>query len=284
MGVWADRVVPHIVEKAGSNPHVETAARPGVRGPARPGAGDRLRQRAERRPLPRRGRVRARRGALRRRLAAVRGAAGVDASLPIERLGAGRPAAGRAGLSPFDCVLSTFTLCTIPDVHRALRRGTPRAAARRAAALPRARARAGPDGGDAWQRRLDPLQGRLFAGCHLSRDIPALVRGAGLQVDAARGELPARARARAPAGATATSAVPASTTDRSESPSEAAVELLGWPCAALGTARGVRRSGAAAAASSLAIVTTLDRRPRRACRATGRPATTWPNAAFGGNR
>jgi hypothetical protein len=38
-----------------------------------------------------------------------------------------------------------------------------------------------------WQRRLDPLWGRLAGGCHLSRDIPALVTAAGflpIQLDA----------------------------------------------------------------------------------------------------
>ncbi len=34
----------------------------------------------------------------------------------------------------------------------------------------------------AWQHRLDPLQGRVAGGCHLSRDVPALLAAAGLEV------------------------------------------------------------------------------------------------------
>ena len=36
----------------------------------------------------------------------------------------------------------------------------------------------------ATQRRLEPIQKRLFAGCHLTRDIPALLASGGLQVEA----------------------------------------------------------------------------------------------------
>ena len=43
----------------------------------------------------------------------------------------------------FDAAVSTWTLCTIPDVAAALARGAPRAQARRDAALRRARPRAG---------------------------------------------------------------------------------------------------------------------------------------------
>jgi hypothetical protein len=30
-----------------------------------------------------------------------------------------------------------------------------------------------------WQHRLDPIQKRVAGGCHLDRDIPALIREAG---------------------------------------------------------------------------------------------------------
>ena len=33
-----------------------------------------------------------------------------------------------------------------------------------------------------WQHRLDGLQQRLFGGCHLTRDVPALVVAAGLEI------------------------------------------------------------------------------------------------------
>jgi SAM-dependent methyltransferase len=81
----------------------------------------------------------------------------------------------------YDAVLSTFTLCTIPDaaralteVHRVLRPG---------GAFHFLEHGLAPDRGVArWQRRLDPVQRLVCGGCHLSRDVPALVAGAGLEV------------------------------------------------------------------------------------------------------
>ena len=33
-----------------------------------------------------------------------------------------------------------------------------------------------------WQRRLEPFQKRIAGGCHLTRDMPALVRDAGFEI------------------------------------------------------------------------------------------------------
>lgn len=81
----------------------------------------------------------------------------------------------------YDSVLCTFSLCTIPDavaalreVRRALRPGG-RVHLLEHGRSPRARVRV-------WQERLDPLQGRLFDGCHLTRDPFELARAAGLAV------------------------------------------------------------------------------------------------------
>ncbi len=87
----------------------------------------------------------------------------------------------------YDCVLSTFTLCTIPDIGAAL------------AELRRVLVPGGafhflehglaPDATVArWQRRLEPMQKRAFGGCHLSRDMPALVAAAGLDIIGVRAE------------------------------------------------------------------------------------------------
>jgi SAM-dependent methyltransferase len=98
-------------------------------------------------------------------LAALRG----DGDLPFD--------AGR-----FDAAVSTWTLCTIPDVpralaevHRVLKPGgrlffvehglAPDAPVRR------------------WQRRLNPVSCALGAGCNLDRDIAALLRGSPLEVE-----------------------------------------------------------------------------------------------------
>jgi ubiquinone/menaquinone biosynthesis C-methylase UbiE len=94
---------------------------------------------------------------------------------------------GRAGESvplpdaSCDAALITFTLCTVTDpgqvlaeVARVLR---PRGA------LHLLEHGLAPDARVArWQHRLEPLQRRLFDGCHLTRDTRALVAGAGLEI------------------------------------------------------------------------------------------------------
>lgn len=81
----------------------------------------------------------------------------------------------------FDSALTTFTLCTIPDaqqalaeVRRVLRPGGTLAFLEHGLAPSRRVAR--------WQRRLEPIQRRVAGGCHLSRDIPALISEAGFTV------------------------------------------------------------------------------------------------------
>ena len=34
-----------------------------------------------------------------------------------------------------------------------------------------------------WQRRMEPVQRTVFAGCHLTRDVPALLASAGWRVE-----------------------------------------------------------------------------------------------------
>jgi SAM-dependent methyltransferase len=77
-----------------------------------------------------------------------------------------------------DAALFTFTLCTVPDpaqalaeAHRVLRPG---------GTVHFLEHGLSPEPGvAAWQHRLDPLQRRLADGCHLTRDAPSLVEGAG---------------------------------------------------------------------------------------------------------
>ena len=80
----------------------------------------------------------------------------------------------------YDAALSTFTLCTIPDATLALREV--RRALRPGGTFHFLEHGLAPDPGvAAWQRRLEPLQRRLAAGCHLRRDLPALIVAAGLE-------------------------------------------------------------------------------------------------------
>ncbi|MHB1785440.1 MAG: class I SAM-dependent methyltransferase [Acidimicrobiales bacterium] len=80
-----------------------------------------------------------------------------------------------------DHVLSTWTLCTIPDVGRAL--GEIRRVLRPGGAFHFVEHGRSPMAGVArWQDRLTPIQQRIAGGCHLNRPIDQLVADAGLEV------------------------------------------------------------------------------------------------------
>jgi SAM-dependent methyltransferase len=81
----------------------------------------------------------------------------------------------------FDAALSTWTMCTIPDVGAALREL--RRVLRPAATLHFLEHGLAPDElVRRTQRRLEPLNKRVFGGCHLTRPIVDLIRGAGFEV------------------------------------------------------------------------------------------------------
>jgi SAM-dependent methyltransferase len=101
--------------------------------------------------------------------------------VPVERVGLDGERLAAADAS-YDAVLSTFTLCTIPDVRTAL--AEVRRVLRPGGALHVLEHGLAPDPRVArWQRRLDPLQGLVAGGCHLSRDVPALISDAGLRLE-----------------------------------------------------------------------------------------------------
>ena len=102
-----------------------------------------------------------------------------EAGLPVELM----PLSAETLPAPdasFDSIVCTYSLCTIPDP---------------AAALAEMRRVLKPDGEllfsehgrapdprvRAWQTRLQPLWGRIAGGCHLGRDIPALLAAAGFE-------------------------------------------------------------------------------------------------------
>jgi ubiquinone/menaquinone biosynthesis C-methylase UbiE len=81
----------------------------------------------------------------------------------------------------FDCAVSTWTMCTIPDVNAAL--AEVRRVLRPGGTLHFVEHGLAPDEGVArWQHRLEPMQKRLFGGCHLTREIADLVTGAGFTI------------------------------------------------------------------------------------------------------
>lgn len=108
------------------------------------------------------------------------------ARVPVERVGLdGQRLSAPDGR--YDAVLTTFTLCTIPDpalaldeVRRVLAPGGTLHLLEHGLSSDERVAR--------WQRRLDPLQRTVAGGCHLSRDVPALVEAAGLTEVALRAE------------------------------------------------------------------------------------------------
>jgi len=112
-----------------------------------------------------------------RRLAEGRIAA---ASVPIVHVGMDGQAIPLDDAS-CDSALATFTLCTIPNVHRALKEL--KRVLRPGSSFHFLEHGLSPDASVArWQRRLDPIQGRLADGCHLTREPLALLRDAGFVI------------------------------------------------------------------------------------------------------
>lgn len=121
---------------------------------------------------------------------------GVDPSADMQRLARARAARIaipvemialelgqiQAAAASFDSIVCTFTLCTIPDAVAALKemRRVLKPAGRllfcehgRAPDAPVLR----------WQQRLTPYWKPLAGGCHLDRDIPALLAAGGFRVE-----------------------------------------------------------------------------------------------------
>jgi ubiquinone/menaquinone biosynthesis C-methylase UbiE len=86
------------------------------------------------------------------------------------------------GDASVDHVLTTWTLCSIPDVARAL--AEIHRVLRPAGTLHFVEHGRSPDAAVArWQDRLTPLQRRLAGGCHLNRAISDLVAASGLRIE-----------------------------------------------------------------------------------------------------
>jgi len=111
------------------------------------------------------------------KLAADRVAA---SSIPVERSGLDGE---RLPLPDDSCdsALSTWTLCTIPDAAAALQEV--RRVLKPGGALHFVEHGLAPDDSvQRWQYRLEPVQKRLFGGCHLTRQIADLITDAGFDI------------------------------------------------------------------------------------------------------
>jgi ubiquinone/menaquinone biosynthesis C-methylase UbiE len=82
----------------------------------------------------------------------------------------------------FDALLSTWTLCTIPNLDAAL--AEMRRVLKPGGTFHFVEHGLAPDPGVVrWQQRLEPMNKRLAGGCHLTRNIPERIGAAGFMID-----------------------------------------------------------------------------------------------------
>lgn len=126
----------------------------------------------------------------------VRRVCGIDPSIELQRMARRRAQAGSvevefllqsaedpvpAGEATFDTVVVTWTLCSIPNVPKALAQ-IKRVLKSDGRLIFLEHGRAPDSGVAAWQDRLTPMWKRMAGGCHLNRKIDELIEAAGFQI------------------------------------------------------------------------------------------------------
>lgn len=172
MGIWNDRVMPHLVDVALRDPAIgDRRARvcAGLRGQVLEiGFGSGLNVRFY--PSEVTGVSAVEPSDVAWRLSEPR-RQGSD--VPVRRSGLDGQHLAEADAS-HDAALVTFSLCTIADPALALREV--RRVVRPGGRLHFLEHGLAPEAGtQRWQRRLDPVERRVAGGCHLTRDVPALL-------------------------------------------------------------------------------------------------------------
>lgn len=81
-----------------------------------------------------------------------------------------------------DIVVSTFTLCTIPDIAEAMK-GIARVLKPDGKLIFIELGRSPDPKVQCWQKRLEPVARRVFQGLYLTRDIPSLITQGGFQIE-----------------------------------------------------------------------------------------------------
>ena len=179
MGLWNDHALPHLVDRALSTPEVNARRAKvchGLHGRVlEVGFGSGLNLRHYPAEVTEILVVEPSASAL--RLAEPRKAA---VSAPVHHVGL-----DGAGLDlpdgSVDCVLSTYTLCTIPDVNAALLEIN--RVLKPAGGLHfLEHGKAPTESVRRWQRRLHPVHSRIAGGCHLDRPIDDLITRSGLMI------------------------------------------------------------------------------------------------------